>query len=538
MTRSVIPSSAGQGRQAAGASVHSDHPLPADLIDAFWAYDRALLSNDTVALDASFASGGTPLRADAFGVLVGHEAISAFRSARTTIPNRRVTRVHVRLPAAGLAIIMAEVAGPRGARGLQTQVWQRIDGCWRVTAAHVSAPAEPLDSSVWRAVGAPLVPATGDGGLAGQTVAVKDVYAVAGFATGAGVRDYLAEGQAQPAHAGVVATLLDAGADIIGIAHTDEFAYSITGRNGRYGMPVNPAAPGRVPGGSTSGPAVAVARGDATVGLGTDTAGSIRVPGSYQGLWGMRTTHGAVDPTGMVPLAPSFDAVGWLTRDVDTLLKVAEVLLPWSAGDAVPADELVTLPMLDEVADPGITAGAHAAAHSLGAVPLVLDADLEAWYRAFRTVQAYEAWCVHGAWISSHPDALSAEVAARFAAAAQVTQQQAAAARRDVGQAGAALRSALGDRFLLLPATASTPPVAGTGLADLESARDRTLRLTCLASLAGLPALTFPALRVDGIPAGLSLVGWQHSDVRLIHFARKAAAVLEGRSLRPREDHR
>ncbi len=119
-----------------------------------------------------------------------------------------------------------------------------------------------------------------------------------------------------------------AGAHLAGIAQTDEFAYSIAGRNAHYGAAPNPAAPGRLGGGSSSGPAAAVALGQAKIGLGTDTAGSIRVPASYQGLVGFRPTHGVIEADGVLPLAPSFDTVGWLTRDVAASRAVARVLLP------------------------------------------------------------------------------------------------------------------------------------------------------------------------------------------------------------------
>ncbi|WP_280262448.1 amidase family protein [Nocardia wallacei] len=133
-----------------------------------------------------------------------------------------------------------------------------------------------VDVTVWRARGAPLVPATGSGALSGHTVAVKDLYAVAGFAVGAGVRSYPEHREPETRHAAVVATLLGAGAEITGIAQTDEFAYSISGGNGRFGMPVNPAAPERVPGGSSSGPPVPVGRGGGALGLGDRTRGGDR----------------------------------------------------------------------------------------------------------------------------------------------------------------------------------------------------------------------------------------------------------------------
>jgi hypothetical protein len=206
-----------------------------------------------------------------------------------------------------------------------------------------SRPVDPrIDRRIWRVVGDPLLPSgdhkddhpgvpTGDhepaGELAGLRVAVKDLFAVAGFAIGAGNPTFLAQQSPQPEHAVAVPRLLDAGAAITGIAQTDEFAYSLAGTNIHYGTPPNPRAPGRISGGSSSGSASATTAGQVDIGLGTDTGGSIRVPASYQGLWGLRTTHGSVDRTGLLPLAPSFDTVGVLTRDPTTLRKAIGVLL-------------------------------------------------------------------------------------------------------------------------------------------------------------------------------------------------------------------
>lgn len=441
-----------------------------------------------------------------------------------------------------------------------------------------------VDTTVWRVVGAPLVAATGNGPLSGRTVAVKDLFAVAGYAIGAGVDDFLAERAPERDHAAVVAELLAAGADIAGIAHTDEFAYSITGGNGRAGMPVNPAAPQRVPGGSSSGPAVAVARGEADIGLGTDTAGSIRVPGAYQGLWGIRTTHAGLDVTGLLPLAPSFDAIGWLARDAATLTAVATALLPDPHGDAGATDgafardsarardgaftradaggdspgsvrpESCSLssdgsgiaswavtsdgveeraPIADLVVDPELCAAAQPerarqclrAARELGAEPVTSGAELEQWFAAFRTVQAYEAWAGHGAWITAHPGALESEVAARFAWAATVTAEDAVAARVVVADAAARIRETVGDRVLVVPTTAGPPPHRDAASTH-EAIRTATLRLTCLASIAGLPAVTLPLPTVTDLPAGLCLLGAPRTDRALIRTAARCAVAL------------
>ncbi|WP_086007985.1 amidase family protein [Nocardia concava] len=359
-----------------------------------------------------------------------------------------------------------------------------------------------FDSTVWRERGTPLVPATGAGALSGHTVAVKDLYAVAGFPLGGGVADFL--GEPSTAHADVVARLLAAGADITGIAQTDEFAYSITGGNGRYGMPVNPVAPQRIPGGSSSGSAVAVARGEVSIGLGTDTAGSIRVPAAYQGLWGIRTTHGCLSRAGVLPLAQSFDAVGWMTRDLETLKAVADCLLPEQVS--TPA-RLIVDPALCELADDDLAAASLGAAKRMGAAEAIVDAEPETWFAAFRTVQGFEAWSNHGEWIRAHPDALEPEVAQRFQAASMITEEQALAAREVLRTAADLLRAALRDRILVLPTTATPPPPRMALLGTLESGRTRTLYLTCLASIAGAPAVNIPLPSVEGIPSGLCLIG-------------------------------
>ncbi|MFD5179269.1 amidase family protein [Nocardia sp. NPDC058379] len=427
---------------------------------------------------------------------------------------------------------------------------------------------DAVDTTVWREVGAPLVPATATGPLTGHTVAVKDLFAVAGYPLGAGVAAYLAERAPESRHATIVAALLAAGADLTGIATTDEFAYSITGGNGRTGMPVNPAAPQRVPGGSSSGPAVAVARGEASIGLGTDTAGSIRVPGAYQGLWGIRTTHGSLDTTGLLPLAPSFDTIGWLARDAATLAAVTEAMHAMAGpGRASPGDssaatadgrraapgpaapghepdqrsegaapqadraeptQLVVDPALCAAAQPGTAEQCLGAASELGATPVALRAELDRWFGAFRTVQAHEAWAGHGAWITAHPEALEPEVADRFAWAATVTDDGAGAARKVLAEAAIRIREVVGDRALLLPTTAGPPPYRDADVRTRDAARTATLRLTCLAAIAGLPAVTLPLPRHDGLPIGLCLLGAAHTDHALIGLAARCASALTG----------
>lgn len=495
---------------------------PENLLARFWEYERALMANDLAALDSLFAPGPDTMRGDVAGILIGHDAISSYRKGRGGAPHREVLDVQVRSISDDAALLIAITRPVTGGRGQQTQLWQRVDGEWVVTAAHVSAPARAVDGSVWRIVGTPLVPSTGPGVLAGQTVAVKDLYDIEGFAVGAGIPQYLAEATAADGTSPAVAALVAAGADVVGIARTDEFAYSIAGRNPHYGTPPNPSVPGGVPGGSSSGPASAVALGQASIGLGTDTAGSIRVPASYQGLWGLRTTHGAVSSERLLPLAPTFDSVGWLTRDSATIRAAAESTLDITRQVAV-RPVVVVAPALLEVVEPEVRAAFEGwAADRFEAVDLVPADEL---FAIFRTVQQAEAWSNHGDWITAHPTALGEDVAARFELASRVTADEEQRMRAALAAARDALDAVLGDRVLVLPSASSTAPSAFADPELVERTRQGTLRLTAIAGITGRPALSVPLLGIPQpgaplpAPLGVCLVGPRFSDLALIELA-------------------
>ena len=518
--------------------------VPDELVSAFWAYERALIDDDLSALDDAFVDDDRAMRGDASGLLVGHAQISAFRGGRGGAPRRTVQAVHARQLDADHVVLVSVNEPTAGGSGLVTQVWQRCaDGRWRIVVAQVAGPAPAADPRIWRVVGYPLVPPTAPaapgppGPLDGESVAVKDLFAVAGFPVGAGNPTYLAEAAPASTHAVAVQTLLDAGAEIRGIARTDEFAYSIAGTNAHFGTPPNPRAPRRLPGGSSNGPASAVAMGHASIGLGTDTAGSIRVPASYQGLWGLRTTHGAVSAEGLLPLAPSFDTVGWLTRTPELLAKVAAASL---GPDSVASGEFVVWPELLELADPAVraafleitgpTAPAETAAPALVSPAALVSPEallagpgaFRATFEAFRTVQAAEAWRTHGSWVRAHPDALGPDVAARFAWAATVTADQERDARNVLDGVRTRLDAALENSILLLPTTPTAAPLRSADAASLDAARTATISLTCLAAITGRPALSAPLLSVEGVPpVGLSLLGPRGSDLDLV--ARAAA---------------
>ncbi|MEO6123820.1 MAG: amidase [Ilumatobacteraceae bacterium] len=373
--------------------------------------------------------------------------------------------------------------------------------------------------------------------LTGTTLAVKDLFDVVGTITGGGNPRFAAGQVIARKNAAAVELLTAAGATVVGKTITDELAYSLSGTNVHYGTPVNVAAPGRVPGGSSAGSAAAVAAGLVDLALGTDTGGSVRVPASYCGIIGWRPTHGAIDIAGVVPLAPSFDTVGVFARRIDLLATAAAILL----GDADPSGDLepsgaighasmrvVAETRADSTA--GVAAEVDRVAAVLGADPrpLVLGVDLATAMAAFRTLQGWEAWQAHGGWITAQythgGPGFGRGIAGRFESAARVTAADVAQADEIRADVLAAVLAATADEtILIMPAAAGSAPTPEHDPSAHEAQRMRTLRLTCIAGLSGAPAVVIPVAADEGLPLGIALVGAPGSDRRLLRIA--AAAI-------------
>ena len=380
-----------------------------------------------------------------------------------------------------------------------------------------------LVDTVGAFVGRPQVMAVGPTGgrLAGATLAVKDVIDVAGTVTGAGNPTFAADRPPAKVHAEAVELLVAAGATVIGKTITDELAYSLAGTNVHFGTPVNTAAPGRIPGGSSAGSAAAVAAGLCDLALGTDTGGSIRVPASYCGIIGWRPTHGAVSARGVVHLARSFDTVGLLCREPSLLVKAGEVLLGAHASSLDPVTSVVGVSELLELVEPGARSSlARASGQWSQARPVELGVDLAAAAGAFRVLQGAEAWAEHGEWISRARPAMGPGVAERFAAAARVTVEQTNAAQglRDEIRS-VIVQATRGGRVLLGPAAAGAAPHLDEPADSRVAIRARTLQLTCLAGLAGAPVVVLPLALDDGLPSGVACLGAPGSDRSLLRWA-------------------
>src|SRR5712671_4187010 len=235
------------------------------------------------------------------------------------------------------------------------------------------------------------------GPLAGLTFAAKDLFDVAGFPTGGGNPDWARSNPVPTHHAWAVQRLLDAGATLIGKTITDEVSLGIVGENAFYGTPVNSRAPDRVPGGSSSGSAAAVAAGLCDTALGTDTGGSVRVPASFCGLYGIRPTHGRINVSGMMPQAPTSDTTGWFARDADTFARVSSVMLGEAIPDALPQRLLLAGDAL-AFAEPDTEAALRPLVDKLARLigdageAVLAPPGLAAWHRAQATIQPSEAW--------------------------------------------------------------------------------------------------------------------------------------------------
>ncbi|APH73674.1 amidase [Aquibium oceanicum] len=371
----------------------------------------------------------------------------------------------------------------------------------------------------------PEVPHAPEGPLAGLTLAIKDIFDIAGQKTGGGNPQKLAEAVAAASTAPAVQALLDAGANFVGRTQTDELTFSLMGQNAHYPFPVNPAAPDRVTGGSSSGSAAAVAGGLADIALGSDTGGSIRAPASFCGLVGLRTTHGAISLEGTMPLAPSLDTFGWFAKDIGTYETVGEVLL---GAPARREGKLFRLAALDDL----LLGPAEEAeyARMVEKVAATIDApetspplshSIDDLYWCFRKIQSHEAWQVHGPWISAADRRLGPGVRERFEFGSTIDAATFASetARRNAFREEFA--QMLGDDgILVMPTVPGAAPLKNATFDDLQTYRERALRLLCLSGLSGFPQITLPLGTVDGAPFGISLLGPAGSDMALIGMGR------------------
>ncbi|MEJ8473817.1 amidase [Roseibium algae] len=369
----------------------------------------------------------------------------------------------------------------------------------------------------------PLV--TGSGVLDGLTFAAKENYELAERVAGNGNPTWKATHGPSAVTASVLAKVLDAGGRLAGFTHMDELAYSIIGANAHTGTPVNSASPDRVPGGSSSGSAAAVAAGLVDFSLGSDTGGSVRAPAAFCGLFGLRPTHGRIDATGLLPLAPSFDVPGWFTRDLPTMLRISAIFGIKAGAGRTPTRLWCPSTIWDRTS-PEVKASLAPALIKLQGIlgpsdisPLP-DPAPEEWFRVFRIHQAYEAWEALGTWVDEASPAFGPGVAERFAAAKTVTTEdfeQVVKERKAIRAAMDKLMSP--ETVLVMPTTPGPAPLLNASQADLDDYRGKIMCMTCLSGLNGYPELTIPGAKLKHAPQGLSLIGARQRDQDLLALA-------------------
>ncbi len=388
------------------------------------------------------------------------------------------------------------------------------------------------------------LPATKDGQLSGLRFAVKDLIDVAGHRTGCGNPTWLATHPPASVSAVCVEQLLAAGAQCEGKSVTDELAFSLLGENHHYGTPLNPAAPDRVPGGSSSGSASAVACGLVDFALGTDTGGSVRVPASNCGIWGWRPSHGLISVAGVMPFAPTLDTVGAFARNGEVLQQVAGVLLATDTS-GVGASSPRTLHLVREafeMTDPHIRQvldgpiehirsvfGGRVCETSLGDLcGDVRAADLATWLTIYRVLQGTEFESCLGGWIAEARPSFGPALAAglEFIKKLDRTRVDESIGLRE--HHFDQLRTALGSGDLLcLPTAPAIVPRKGSKAYERNSDYyRRTLSVNAIAGVGRLPQVSVPLGSVDGAPFGLSLLAAHRADVYVIDAAQRMAKWL------------
>lgn len=374
----------------------------------------------------------------------------------------------------------------------------------------------------------------GSGPLDGLSFAVKDLIDVAGHVTGCGNPRWRETHPPAVANAVCVDQLLAAGAGCVGKTVSDELAFSLVGENHFYGTPLNPRAPDRVPGGSSSGSASAVAFGLCDFALGTDTGGSVRVPAANCGLFGLRPSHGIISVAGVNPFAPTFDTVGLFARTADVLARAASVLLALPDPSPAKVNALYLVTDAFDLVDPELLAALSGSIEAIGAklgviperIPLrEIDGalggpGLHAWYDTYCKLQWAEIWSSLGSWIEDAKPEFGPVTGRSFALTKALD-------RRLLGEAvhrREALARRLGSflqagNVIAIPTTPSIAPLKGSigGRSQGEgNYYPRALSLTSIAGIGRLPQLTLPVADVGGVPVGLSLLAGHGQDALLL----------------------
>lgn len=370
------------------------------------------------------------------------------------------------------------------------------------------------------------------GNLKNLTFVAKDLLDVQGLVTGGGNPDWKRTHTPATKNCIAIQKLLDQGACLIGKTVTDELAFSLDGLNMHFPIPQNPNFDGCIPGGSSSGSAAAVASGCADFALGTDTAGSIRVPAAYCGIYGMRPTHARISTEGTIPLGTTFDTIGWMSNSLDIMNKVGSTLLNNSI--AVPKMQQICLledgiAILDQAWQKGFMNKWHAISELCARSGFIENCKIElasldeplgldSFSESFNHARGYEAWKAHGKWFKETNPVMEPSIEQRLLACAQINEHDYKAALGKRSNSIKQINQKLQNNFLLLPTIQKAPPRLEASPNELLENRKANILLNSLASFCGLPQISLPYQ--DGKHKfALSLVGAHDSDMHLLALA-------------------
>lgn len=345
-------------------------------------------------------------------------------------------------------------------------------------------------------------------------LAVKDLIDMAGVPTTAGSRALAHRAGPADTDAPCLAGARAAGVAIVGKVNLHELAFGASGVNSHFGTPVNPLDPARVPGGSSSGSAVAVADGEADIAYGSDTGGSIRIPAAFCGITGLKTTHGRVSLEGVWPLAPSLDTIGPMAADVAGVAAGMSLLEPGFTLDAVPAGRIGRIRPAGFAIDPDIDRAIDDALARSGID--ITEIDLPGWAEAREAAGLIidaEAADSNRALLADPMTSalLGADVRARLAGGAATTPGELAQARAVQSKWRTAVTAALRDvDVLALPTVMFFPPPIE------DAARMPYTAMTNAVNLSGLPALALPVPSAQRLPASLQLIGAADAEALLL----------------------
>ncbi|XP_042502519.1 outer envelope protein 64, chloroplastic [Macadamia integrifolia] len=396
--------------------------------------------------------------------------------------------------------------------------------------------------------------------LTGLSFAAADVFDINGCITGLGNPEWIRTHEAATRTSPVVSAVIEGGATCVGKTVVDEMAYSVNGENKHYGTPTNPIAPARVPGGSSSGSAVAVAAKLVDFSLGTDTVGGVRVPAGFCGIIGFKPSHGAVSHIGIIPVAPSFDTVGWFARDPSVLRRVSHVLLQLPYADKrmprniiiaddcfqlskVPVDRVtqVVIRSTEKLFGRQVLKRANLGDYLDSKVPSLKQfhnekrngelkiSSIRSLANATQLLQRHEFKSNHGEWINLTKPVLDTFVSAQLQEVSTDAKLEHCHLVRN--EVRSALNSLLkDDGILVIPTVASPPPKLGSKEILSEDYQSRNYSLLSIASMSGCCQVSVPLGLHDKCPVSLSFIARHGGDRFLLDTVETMFASLQEQS--------